>query len=84
MRNLGLLPLVALLLSSTAGAAPILVNGARSDVAAFFKVPTGAESGFLGTYLIKRVPRGAYTASVYRQSPTGWIGCVGKQTLTAP
>ena len=65
-------------------AAPILVNGQRSDVAAFFNAPSGAESGFLGTYLIKRVPAGAYTASVYRQSPGGWISCVGKQALTAP
>jgi hypothetical protein len=65
-------------------AAPILVNGKRSDVAAFFKVRTGAESGFLGTYLIKRAPAGAYTVSVYRQSPGGWISCVGKQALVAP
>ncbi|MGH6910757.1 MAG: hypothetical protein ACREEG_11265, partial [Phenylobacterium sp.] len=65
-------------------AAPIQVNGKRPDVAAFFKIPTGAESGFLGTYLIKRLPAGAYTASVYRRSPGGWIGCAGKQALTAP
>jgi hypothetical protein len=65
-------------------AAPIQVNGMRPDVAAFFKIPTGAESGFLGTYLIKRLPAGAYTASVYRQSPVGWIGCVGKQPLVSP
>ena len=65
-------------------AASILVNGKRPDVAAFFKVPTGAESGFLGTYLVKRLPAGAYTVSVYREAPGGWIACVGQQALTAP
>jgi hypothetical protein len=65
-------------------AAPIPVNGKRPDVASFFKTATGAESGFLGTYLIKRLPAGAYTASVYREAPGGWIACVGTQTLSAP
>ena len=65
-------------------AAPILVNGARPDVAAFFKVPTGAESGFLGTYLVKKLPPGAYTPSVYRRAPGGWIACAGRQSLAAP
>jgi hypothetical protein len=65
-------------------AAPIPVDGARPDVAAYFKVPTGAESGFLATYLIKRLPAGAYTASVYRPAAGGWIVCAGKQALIAP
>ena len=64
--------------------APIQVNGARPDVAAYFKVPTGLESGFVGTYFIKRLPAGAYTPYVYRKAPGGWIGCVGKQALIAP
>ena len=65
-------------------AAPILVNGARPDVAAFYKAPTGAQSGFLGTYLVRKLPSGAYTPSIYRRAPGGWIACVGKAALTAP
>lgn len=65
-------------------AAPIQVNGKRPDVAAFFNIPSGEESGFLGTYLIKRLPTGVYTPSVYRQAPGGWIACVGTQALNAP
>jgi hypothetical protein len=65
-------------------AAPIQVNGKRPDVAAFFKIPAGEESGFLGTYLIRRLPAGPYTASVYRRAPAGWIACIGAQVLTAP
>ena len=65
-------------------AAAILVNGKRPDVAAFFKVPTGLESGFLGTYFVSKLPTGVYTPSVYRRTPGGWIACTGKQELTAP
>ncbi len=65
-------------------AAPMLANGKRPDVAAFFKVPTGAESGFLGAYFIKHLPPGTFTATAYRRAPAGWIACPGKQTLTAP
>ena len=65
-------------------AAPILVNGDRPDVAAHFRVPTGAQSGFLATYVVKRLPAGAYAPYVYRRSPVGWIICAGAQTLTAP
>lgn len=65
-------------------AAEILVNGKRPDVAGFFKVPTGLESGFLGTYFVKKLPAGRYTPSIYRRAPGGWIACIGKQALTAP
>lgn len=65
-------------------AAPILANGKRPDVAAFFKVPTGAESGFQGTYFISKLPPGAYTATTYRRAVGGWIACPGKQRLIAP
>jgi len=73
-------------LKGPAGAftAQILVNGSRPDVATFFKAPTGAESGFLGTYYVKKLPPGAYTPSVYRRTPDGWIVCVGGQSLSAP
>ncbi len=63
---------------------PVRVNGKRPDVAAFFKVPTGAESGFLGTYFIRKLQAGAYTATTYRRAPGGWIACPGKQSLSAP
>ena len=65
-------------------AARILVNGKRPDVAGFFKVPTGLESGFLGTYFARKLPPGAYAPSIYRRAPGGWIVCTGKQVLTAP
>ncbi len=64
-------------------AAPIRTDGKRPDVAAFYKVPTGLESGFLGTYFVGKLPAGTYTPSVYRRAPDGWIVCVGKQALTA-
>jgi hypothetical protein len=60
------------------------VNGARPDVAAYFHVPTGTHSGFLGTYVVNALPSGAYAPYVYRRSPVGWIVCAGAQTLTAP
>lgn len=65
-------------------AGKIRVNGKRPDVAGFYKIATGAESGFLGTYFVKKLAPGAYTVTVYRRSPRGWIGCVGKQALIAP
>lgn len=65
-------------------AAPMAVDRNRSDVAAYFKIPTGLKSGFEATYFVRNLPPGPYTASVYRRSPEGWIGCTGKQPLTAP
>ena len=65
-------------------AAPILVNGDRPDVAAHFRMPSAAQSGFLATYAVKGLPAGAYAPYVYRRSPAGWIVCAGPQTLTAP
>jgi len=65
-------------------AAAIMLNGKRPDVEDVYKVPTGLESGFLGTYFIKKLPAGTYTPSVYRRAPGGWIVCQGSQTLTAP
>jgi hypothetical protein len=65
-------------------AAAILLNGKRPDVERVYKVPTGLESGFLGTYFVKKLPAGTYTPSVYRRAPGGWIACIGKQALTAP
>jgi hypothetical protein len=64
-------------------AAPMLVNGKRPDVAAFFKIATGAESGFTGAYFVPKLPPGAYTPSVYRRAGGGWIACIGKQALVA-
>jgi len=65
-------------------AAPILVNGERPDVAVHFHMPAAAQSGFLATYAVKRLPAGVYAPYVYRRSPAGWIVCAGPQTLTAP
>jgi len=56
----------------------------RPDVAAYFKNPTGADSGFVATFFVKAIPRGVYTPTVYRRAGAGWIGCAGKSTVTAP
>lgn len=65
-------------------AAPMSVSGARPDVAAYFHVPTGAHSGFLGTYVVDALPAGVYAPYVYRRTSAGWIVCAGAQALTAP
>jgi hypothetical protein len=64
--------------------ASIAVDHDRSDVAAYFKIPSGLKSGFDATLFVRNLPAGAYAASVYRRSPEGWIGCHGKQPLIAP
>ena len=62
----------------------VRVDGSRPDVAAYFKLPNGRLSGFLGTYHLSGLPAGAYSATVYRRSAQGWISCQGKQTAVAP
>ena len=56
----------------------------RPDVAAYFKNPTGAKSGFVGTFFVPKLPGGTYTPVVYRRAGGGWIGCSGKTAVTAP
>lgn len=56
----------------------------RPDVAAYFKNPLGEQSGFVGTFYIRKLPAGLYGLSVYRRAGGGWIGCAGKPTVTAP
>lgn len=65
-------------------AGPIKFDKPRPDVAAYFKNPTGAQSGFVGTFFIGKLPPGVYTPMVYRRAGGGWIGCAGKTTVTAP
>jgi hypothetical protein len=60
------------------------MNKARPDVAAYFKNPTGQESGFVETFYISKLPPGVYTPWAYRRAGGGWIGCEGKTTVTAP
>ena len=67
---------------SVAGA--MKMDKKRPDVAAYFKNPTGAESGFVGTFFIKTIAPGAYAPMVYRRAGGGWIGCAGKAMVTAP
>jgi hypothetical protein len=63
---------------------PIQVDKARPDVGNFFNNPRMASSGFVETFLIHRMAPGRYDAMLYRQVSGGWIGCVGKQTVTMP
>jgi hypothetical protein len=63
---------------------PIQVDKARPDVGNFFKNPRMASSGFVETFAIHKMPPGRYDAMLYRQVSGGWIGCVGKQTVTMP
>ena len=62
-------------------AAPIRVDLSRPDVAKVFGVATGEFSGFFHTYFIAHAPAGDYRATIYRQSPTGWIACPGREPL---
>lgn len=62
----------------------IEMNKPRPDVAAYFKNPTGEQSGFVGTFYIGKLPPGVYTPSALRRAGAGWISCAGKQTVTAP
>ena len=64
--------------------APVRADRARPDVAAFYKNPTGRESGFAGSFFIGSLPTGAYTPSVYRRAAAGWIACHGKTPLSVP
>ena len=61
----------------------IRVDLARPDVAAFFKAPAGAQSGFSQVFEIAALRRGIYQPIVYRRTPTGWMSCTGKTQVTA-
>jgi hypothetical protein len=65
-------------------AATVKMDKPRPDVAAYFKSPAALRSGFVGTFFIARLPRGAYTPFIYRRAGVGWIGCAGKTALAAP
>jgi hypothetical protein len=62
----------------------IAMDKSRPDVAAYFKNSAGRESGFVGTFFLKKLPPGVYMPSVYRRAGGGWIGCAGKQAVTMP
>jgi hypothetical protein len=62
----------------------LAMDKSRPDVAAYFKNPNARESGFVGTFYLRKLPPGVYAPSVYRRAGGGWIGCVGKQTVTMP
>ena len=76
--------LVALRGPAATLAAPLKVDKPRPDVAAFYKNPTGRESGFTGTFYIRELPKGAYAVSVLRRAGPGWIVCVSKTPLAVP
>ena len=63
--------------------APLRMDLARPDVAAFFKDPAAARSGFVGSFRIARLPPGPYAAAAYRRVGSGWIVCQGRQPLAA-
>jgi hypothetical protein len=60
------------------------VDKPRPDVAAFFKVASGAQSGFAGSFFVPSLPKGDYSPRIYRRAGQGWIVCVGKTALSAP
>jgi hypothetical protein len=60
------------------------MDKSRPDVAAYYKNPVGARSGFVGTFLIRKIAPGAYTPVAYRRAGAGWIVCTGKSAVTAP
>ena len=64
--------------------ASLAMDKSRPDVAAYFKNPNGRESGFVGTFFLKKLAPGVYTPWVYRRAGGGWIGCAGRQTVTMP
>ena len=64
--------------------ASIRVDLKRPDVAAVYKVPAAAESGFSGEFRLPGKPAGSYSASVYRRAGGGWIACRGRNPLVAP
>jgi hypothetical protein len=64
--------------------APMPMAAARPDVAAYYKNPSAAQSGFVGTFFIAKLPPGPYAVSAYRRAGDGWIACVGKEALPAP
>jgi hypothetical protein len=64
--------------------APLKVDKPRPDVAAYYKQPNGRESGFAHSFFATALPKGAYTASVYRRAGSGWIVCQGKEPLSVP
>ena len=65
-------------------AAPLRVDGERPDVASAYDVPSGAASGFLGTFFVRKLPPGHYAVTAYRRAPTGWIACIGNQGIIVP
>jgi hypothetical protein len=76
--------LVALNGSGASVVAPMKVDKPRPDVAAYYKNPTGTESGFVGSFFIPKLPNGTYSPSIYRRAGSGWIVCTGKQPLRVP
>ncbi len=76
--------LLALKSGATVLVGPIAVDKARPDVANFLKNARMGHSGFVETFLIHKMAPGSYDAMLYRKVSGGWIGCVGKQTVTMP
>jgi hypothetical protein len=75
---------VALAGSGVTLVAPLKVDRPRPDVAAYYKVPAGRDSGFASSFFAAALPKGAYTPSVYRRAGAGWIVCRGKAPLLVP
>jgi hypothetical protein len=76
--------LVALAGPGTSLVSPLKVDKPRPDVAAYFKNPTGKESGFAGSFFIPKLQKGTYFPRIYRRAGPGWIVCVGKQPVGMP
>jgi hypothetical protein len=63
---------------------PLAVDRSRPDVANAFHRPSARRTGFEGSFVLKALPPGAYTATVYRRSDDRWIVCRARQPLSAP
>jgi hypothetical protein len=61
--------------------ATVRVDQPRPDVAAAFKKPNDAQSGFAGAFLVHKLKLGSYVVTVLRPSASGWIRCDSRQPL---
>ena len=60
-------------------AAPFAIDKVRPDVAAFFRKPAAARSGYSATLDASALPPGRYAVAVYRRAGAGWIVCPAPQ-----
>jgi hypothetical protein len=64
--------------------APMRVESARPDVAAFLKAPRAEMSGFSDAFYVPPLARGSYGVTLYRRTLTGWSSCSIGPPLVRP